>query len=97
MLLAALCLRLDIPRRGLLIPLPEEIQTCGCHQKGVTQLFESDGKNAIHDRVEHEAGGGRGLLDPTDTALLLLDHQARLLSANPSLEDDDSSVSHRHA
>ena len=41
-------------------------------------IFEADGKNAIHDGVEHEAGGGKGLLDPTDTALLLLDHQAGL-------------------
>src|ERR687896_2221357 len=41
-------------------------------------IFESDGKNAIHDGVEHEPGGGKGLLDPTDTALLLLDHQAGL-------------------
>src|SRR5918999_4343479 len=41
-------------------------------------IFESDGKNAIHDGVEHELGGGKGLLDPTDTALLLLDHQAGL-------------------
>jgi nicotinamidase-related amidase len=42
-------------------------------------LFEPDGKNAIHDGIEHEPGGGKGLLDPTDTALLLLDHQAGLL------------------
>ena len=41
-------------------------------------IFEADGKNAIHDGIEHEPGGGRGLLDPTDTALLLLDHQAGL-------------------
>src|ERR687892_2384243 len=41
-------------------------------------IFESDGKNAIHDGVEHEPGGGKGLLDPTDTVLLLLDHQAGL-------------------
>src|SRR5262249_15024658 len=41
-------------------------------------IFEPDGKNAIHDGVEHEPGGGKGLLDPTDTALLLLDHQAGL-------------------
>jgi nicotinamidase-related amidase len=41
-------------------------------------IFEPDGKNAIHDGVEHEAGGGKGLLDPTDTVLLLLDHQTGL-------------------
>jgi len=41
-------------------------------------IFEPDGKNAIHDGVEHEPSGGKGLLDPTDTALLLLDHQAGL-------------------
>ena len=34
--------------------------------------------NAIHDGVEHEQSGGQALLDPTDTALLLLDHQAGL-------------------
>jgi nicotinamidase-related amidase len=41
-------------------------------------IFEPDGKNAIHDGIEHEPGGGRALLDPTDTVLLLLDHQAGL-------------------
>src|ERR687895_367437 len=41
-------------------------------------IFEPDGKNAIHDGIEHEAGGGKGLLDPTDTVILLLDHQAGL-------------------
>src|SRR5262249_34343729 len=41
-------------------------------------IFEPDGKNAIHDGVEHEPSGGQGLLDPTDSALLLLDHQAGL-------------------
>lgn len=41
-------------------------------------IFEPDGKNAIHDEIEHEPGGGKGLLDPTDTAMLLLDHQAGL-------------------
>jgi nicotinamidase-related amidase len=41
-------------------------------------IFEADGKNAIHDGIEHEAGGGKGLLDPTDTVLLLLDHQTGL-------------------
>lgn len=41
-------------------------------------IFEPDGKNTIHDGNEHECGGGKALLDPTDTALLLLDHQAGL-------------------
>ena len=41
-------------------------------------IFEPDGKNAIHDGVEHEPGGGKSLLDPTDTVFLLLDHQAGL-------------------
>jgi nicotinamidase-related amidase len=41
-------------------------------------LFISDGKNAIHDGIEHEPGGGKALLDPTNTALLLLDHQSGL-------------------
>jgi nicotinamidase-related amidase len=44
-------------------------------------IFEPDGKNAIHDGVEHEPGGGRGLLDPTDAVLLLLDHQAGLFQS----------------
>jgi len=41
-------------------------------------IFEPDGKNAIHDGIEHEPGGGKALLDPTDTVLLLLDHQVGL-------------------
>ena len=41
-------------------------------------LFKADGKNAIHDGIEHEPGGGKALLDPTDTVLLLLDHQSGL-------------------
>ena len=41
-------------------------------------IFEPDGKNSIHDGIEHEPGGGKGLLDPTDTVLLLLDHQTGL-------------------
>ncbi len=44
-------------------------------------IFEPDGKNAIHDGVEHEPGGGKGLLDPTDAVLLLLDHQAGLFQS----------------
>ncbi len=41
-------------------------------------IFKPDGKNAIHDGIEHEPGGGKALLDPTDMALLLLDHQSGL-------------------
>jgi nicotinamidase-related amidase len=41
-------------------------------------IFEPDGKNTIHDGIEHEPGGGKALLDPTDTVFLLLDHQTGL-------------------
>jgi len=41
-------------------------------------IFGPDGKNAIHDGIEHEPSGGKGLLDPTDTVFLLLDHQTGL-------------------
>lgn len=41
-------------------------------------IFKPDGKNAIHDDIKHEPGGGKALLDPTDVALLLLDHQTGL-------------------
>lgn len=41
-------------------------------------IFKPDGKNEIHDGVNHEPSGGKALLDPTDTAILLLDHQAGL-------------------
>jgi hypothetical protein len=41
-------------------------------------IFVPDGKNAIHDGIEHEPGGGKALLDPTDTLFLLLDHQSGL-------------------
>jgi nicotinamidase-related amidase len=41
-------------------------------------IFQPDGKNAIHDGIEHDAGGGKALLDPTDTVFLLLDHQSGL-------------------
>src|SRR5258706_650812 len=42
------------------------------------QLFKPDGKNAIHDGIEHGSGGSKALIDPTDTVLLLLDHQSGL-------------------
>lgn len=41
-------------------------------------IFLPDGKNAIHDGIEHEPSGGKALLDPTDTVFLLLDHQSGL-------------------
>ena len=43
---------------------------------GYNAIFKPDGKNQIHDGSEHDAGGGKALLDSTDVALLLLDHQA---------------------
>src|ERR1700752_1049126 len=43
-----------------------------------SSIFVADGKNAIHDGSEHEPGGGKALLDPTDTLFLLLDHQSGL-------------------
>lgn len=45
---------------------------------GNQSIFKSDGKNAIHDGIEHESCGGKALIDPTDTVLLLLDHQSGL-------------------
>jgi nicotinamidase-related amidase len=41
-------------------------------------LFVADGKNAIHDGIEHAPDGGKALIDPTDTLFLLLDHQSGL-------------------
>jgi len=41
-------------------------------------IFQPDGKNAIHDGIEHAPEGGKGLIDPTDTVMLLLDHQSGL-------------------
>jgi nicotinamidase-related amidase len=43
-----------------------------------SSVFMSDGKNEIHDGIEHAPGGGKALLDSTDTVLLLLDHQSGL-------------------
>src|SRR5215470_16054162 len=45
---------------------------------GNKDLFKPDGINAIHDGIEHAPGGGKALLDPTDTVFLLLDHQSGL-------------------
>src|ERR1700758_1306443 len=41
-------------------------------------IFLPDGQNTIHDGIEHEATGGKGLIDTTDTLMLLLDHQSGL-------------------
>src|SRR6202048_268541 len=41
-------------------------------------IFLPDGQNTIHDGIEHEPTGGKGLIDTTDTLMLLLDHQAVL-------------------
>jgi nicotinamidase-related amidase len=41
-------------------------------------IFQPDGKNSIHDGIEHAPAGGKALIDPTDTVLLLLDHQSGL-------------------
>ena len=43
-----------------------------------SRIFIPDGKNAIHDGIEHAPGGGKALMDPTDAAMLLLDHQSGL-------------------
>src|SRR5215467_13819152 len=45
---------------------------------GIENLFKPDGKNAIHDGIEHEPTAGKALFDPTDVVLLLLDHQSGL-------------------
>jgi hypothetical protein len=42
------------------------------------RIFVPDGRNAIHDGIEHAPGGGKALMDPTDVAILLLDHQSGL-------------------
>src|SRR5262245_11346052 len=48
---------------------------------GSKDLFKPDGINAIHDGIEHATGGGKALLDPTDTVFLLLDHQSGLFQS----------------
>jgi nicotinamidase-related amidase len=45
---------------------------------GKKSIFKPDGVNAIRDGIEHAPGGGKALLDPTDTVFLLLDHQSGL-------------------
>jgi len=41
-------------------------------------IFVADGKNSIHDGIEHNVGGGKALIDPMDSVMLLLDHQTGL-------------------
>src|ERR1700722_5161079 len=41
-------------------------------------IFLPDGQNTIHDGIEHEPTGGKGLIDTTDCVMLLLDHQSGL-------------------
>jgi len=42
--------------------------------------------NSIHDGIEHEPGGGKALINPSDTLLLLLDHQAGLFQVVKDIE-----------
>ena len=53
---------------------------------GNKSIFVPDGKNEIHDGIEHAPGGGMGLLDPTDTVFLLLDHQSGLFQNVKDIE-----------
>src|SRR5215831_1433119 len=39
---------------------------------------QSSNSNSIQDGIKHAPGGGAALMHPTDTALLLLDHQTGL-------------------
>jgi nicotinamidase-related amidase len=42
--------------------------------------------NSIQDGIEHEPGGGKALINPADTLLLLLDHQAGLFQVVKDIE-----------
>jgi len=42
--------------------------------------------NSIRDGIEHEPGGGAALINPSDTLLLLLDHQAGLFQVVKDIE-----------
>jgi nicotinamidase-related amidase len=42
--------------------------------------------NYIHDGIEHEPDGGKALINPADTLLLLLDHQAGLFQVVKDIE-----------
>ena len=45
-----------------------------------------NGSNSIHDGIEHDSGGGKALINPADTVLLLLDHQAGLFQVVKDIE-----------
>lgn len=51
-------------------------------------IFKPDGQNQIHDGIKHEPSGGKALLDPTDTAILLLDHQSGLFQTVKDISVD---------
>ena len=42
--------------------------------------------NSIHDGIEHDSDGGKALINPADTVLLLLDHQAGLFQVVKDIE-----------
>ena len=42
--------------------------------------------NSIRDGIEHDPGGGKALINPADTLLLLLDHQAGLFEVVKDIE-----------
>lgn len=42
--------------------------------------------NPIRDGIEHDPGGGKALINPADTLLLLLDHQAGLFEVVKDIE-----------
>jgi hypothetical protein len=42
---------------------------------------------AISQPLEHEPGGGKALINPADTFLLLLDHQSGLFQVVKDIED----------
>ena len=42
--------------------------------------------NSIKDGIEHEPGGGKALIHPADTVILLLDHQAGLFQVVKDIE-----------
>lgn len=50
-----------------------------------TTNFEPSG-NQIHDGIEHEPSGGKALINPADTVILLLDHQAGLFQVVKDIE-----------
>lgn len=47
---------------------------------------QSSNGNSIRDGIEHAPGGGKALINPADTLLLLLDHQAGLFQVVKDIE-----------